>query len=67
MGACSARVGQALNLTIYDIDYEKEEVWLMDPTSTSQDLYRNNRKKWLFEKYGIDIVRDKEHNCQTKC
>lgn len=62
MGACSARIGQALNLTLYDIDYEKEEVWLMDSTSTSQDLYGNNRKKWLFEKYGIDIVRDKEHN-----
>lgn len=62
MGACSARVGQALNLTIYDIDFEKEEVWLLDPTSTAKDIYGNNRKKWLFEKYGIDIIRDKEHN-----
>lgn len=62
MGACSARVGQALNLTLYDIDFEKEEVWLMDPTSTAIDIYGNNRKKWLFDKYGIDIVHDKEHN-----
>ncbi len=62
MGACSARVGQAVNLTIYDIDFEKEEVWLIDPTSTRTDIYGHSRRKWLFSKYGINIERDKEHN-----
>lgn len=62
MGACSARIGQAINLTLYDIDYEKEEVWLLDPSSDFVDIYGNYRKKWLFNRYGIDVNKDKEHD-----
>ncbi|WP_294966263.1 tyrosine-type recombinase/integrase [Sulfurimonas sp.] len=65
MGACSARIGQAINLTLYDIDYEKEDIWLLDPTLDYQDIYGNYRKQWLLNRYGIDIQRDKEHNDLT--
>jgi integrase len=65
MGACSARIGQAINLTLYDIDFENEEIWLLDPTSDNQDIYGNFRKKWLFNTYGIDTNLDKEHNDLT--
>lgn len=65
MGACSARIGQAINLTLYDIDFEKEEVWLLDPTSDYIDIYGHYRKQWLLQKYGIDTNTDKEHNDLT--
>lgn len=65
MGACSARIGQAINLTLYDIDFEQEEVWLLDPSSDYIDIYGNYRKQWLFQKYGIDTNTDKEHNDLT--
>lgn len=61
-GACSARIGQALNLTIYDVDYEKQEVWLIDPKSDDKDIYGNKRVKWLKEEYNIDVRFDKPHN-----
>lgn len=62
MGACSARIGQAINLTLYDIDYEKEDVWLLDPSSDYIDIYGHYRKQWLYKRYGIDVEQDKEHN-----
>jgi len=63
-GAASARIGQALNLTLYDIDYDKQEVWLIDPKSDDRnDIYGNKRRIWLNEEYGIDILKsDCEHN-----
>lgn len=65
MGSCSARIGQAVSLTLYDVDFGQNEVWLLDPTSDDKDIYGNNRNKWLFSKYGIDIKHDKEHNNLT--
>ncbi len=62
-GACSARIAQALNLTLYDIDYENEEVWLLDPKSDNVDIYGNKRRVWLKEEYGIDMLATgHEHN-----
>lgn len=61
-GACSARIGQTLNLTIYDLDYAKKEVWLLDPKSDDRDIYQNKRNKWLKEKYNIDVRYTFPHN-----
>ena len=61
-GACSARIGQALNLTMYDIDYEKEEIWLLNPKNDDEDIYGNQRRVWLKEEYDIDVNGDCEHN-----
>ena len=62
-GACSARIGQALNLTLYDIDYENQEVWLLDPKSDNIDIYGNKRRVWLNEEYQIDMSQENnEHN-----
>ena len=61
-GACSARIGQALNITLYDIDYDSQEVWLIDPKSDDRDIYGNRRRVWLKEEYGIDMTIEGEHN-----
>jgi len=62
-GACAARIGQALNLTFYDLDYTSENVWLIDPFSNEQLGYRRKgRKSFLKNEYGIEIESDKEHN-----
>lgn len=62
-GATSARIGQALNLTLYDIDYENEEVWLIAPKSDAKDIYGNTRIVWLKEEYHIDMLDEThEHN-----
>lgn len=61
-GACSARIGQTLNLTIYDLDYEKKDVWLFDPQGDDIDLNGNVRSQWLLEEYGIDTIKDKPHS-----
>ena len=61
-GACSARIGQALNATIYDIDYDKKEVWLLDPKGDDKDIYENKRSKWLKQEYNIDTRYNKPHN-----
>ncbi len=61
-GACSARIGQALNLTLYDIDYEKKEVWLIDPKSDDAGLNGISRRVWLKDEYGIDMTVDNPHN-----
>jgi len=62
-GACGTRIGQALNLTLYDIDYENQEVWLLDPKSDNIDIYGNKRRVWLNEEYQIDISQENnEHN-----
>ncbi|WP_457560776.1 tyrosine-type recombinase/integrase [Caminibacter sp.] len=61
-GACGARIGQALNLTIYDIDYDNQEVWLISPLSEEKDLRGLPRKQWLLEEYGIDAETTPPHN-----
>lgn len=61
-GACSARIGQALNLTLYDIDYERKEVWLLDPKSDDAGLDGRTRRVWLKEEYGIDTEEENGHN-----
>ena len=62
-GVCSARIGQALNLTLYDIDYDKKDVWLLDPKGDSLDVYGNKRRVWLKEEYTIDMLDPNEiHN-----
>jgi integrase len=61
-GACAARVGQALNLTLYDIDYDKEEIWLVDPKSDTLDIYGNKRRPWLKNEYDIDMLTKNIHN-----
>ncbi len=62
-GACSARIGQALNLTLYDIDYRQKELWLLDPKSDYEDIYGNKRRVWLKEEYEIKIENKScEHN-----
>ena len=48
-GICSARIGQALNLTLYDIDYSNKDVWLLKPNSDYIDMYGNTRRVWLKE------------------
>jgi len=61
-GACSARIGQALNLTLYDIDYENLDVWLIDPKSDEKDIYSNKRREWLKSEYDINMLSENEHN-----
>lgn len=61
-GACSSRIGQALNITLYDIDYDKKEVWLLDPKSDYPDIYGNKRREWLRLEYNIDAEGQNEHN-----
>lgn len=61
-GASSARIGQALNLTLYDIDYDRQEVWLLDPKSDDKDIYGNKRVVWLKKEYGIDMNTKNIHN-----
>lgn len=62
-GACSARIGQVLNLTFYDLDYNSKNVWLIDPFSNEQlGCHGLGRKKFLAEEYDIKIDIDKEHN-----
>jgi len=62
-GASSARIGQALNLTLYDIDYENNEVYLLDPKSDNKDVYGNKRRVWLKDEYGIDMLQEgHQHN-----
>jgi len=62
-GGASARIGQALNFTLYDVDYDKQKVWLVDPTTDlSCGLIKISRRKWMDEKYRIDADRDKPHS-----
>lgn len=61
-GVTSARIGQILNLTMYDINYDSKQVMLIDPKSDEQDFYGRKRKHWLLEKYNIDISKASIHN-----
>ena len=61
-GACGARIGQALNLTLYDIDFDKQEVWLISPLSEEKDLRGLNRRQWLLDEYNIDAETTSPHN-----
>lgn len=63
-GACGARIGQALNLTLYDIDFNNEEVWLISPLSDEKDFRGVSRRKWLLSEYGIDAETTPPHNAQ---
>ncbi len=61
-GACSARVGQALNLTLYDFDYANKNVWLIDPRSNNQlGIQGVSRYQFLKDMYNIDAKIDKPH------
>lgn len=58
--ACGARVSQALNLTIYDVDCKNEKVYLVDPLTENKPIDCNNivfmeqkGRKTLLEQYGI--------------
>jgi len=62
-GVCSARISQALNLTLYDLDYSSKNVWLIDPFSNEQlGFHGTGRRKFLTLEYNINITDDKEHN-----
>ncbi len=61
-GACSGRIGQVLNLTAYDIDYEKKEVWLYDPRSDYEDFRGRKRVSWLKDEYNIILTKNSPHN-----
>jgi len=62
-GACSARIGQTLNLTFYDMDYTSQNVWLIDPFSNEQlGFHGIGRKIFLEKNYNINIDINKEHN-----
>jgi len=61
-GACSSRIGQALNMTLYDIDYDKEEIWLVNPKVDDEDLYGKKRRQWLKSEYNIDMSKKNSHN-----
>ncbi|WP_304546000.1 tyrosine-type recombinase/integrase [Sulfurimonas microaerophilic] len=58
---CSARIGQTLNLTTNDIDFENQDVWLISPQSDTQDIYGKSRRKWLLDEYRIDTTVTKPH------
>ncbi len=61
-GSCSARISQALNLTLYDIDYDRKMVWLIDPNTNNQlGCTGIGRKLFLKENYNIDTSQDKAH------
>ena len=62
-GACSARVSQVLNLTLYDFDYENKHVWLIDPRNNDQlGIHGIGRKTFLTDVYNIDATKDKPHS-----
>lgn len=72
-GACSARVAQALSLTIYDIDLENERVYLTDPLSNSVPhdpdgvvLKSQPPRRELLRKYGIDFAVGRYKSIQFK-
>lgn len=61
-GACSARASQVLNLTLYDIDYVNQRIWLIDPRSNDQlGLHGVGRKNFLKDVYNINASKDKPH------
>ena len=61
-GACSARASQVLNLTLYDIDYVNQRVWLIDPRSNDQlGLHGVGRKNFLKDVYNINAAKNKPH------
>lgn len=65
MGGTSARISQALNLTIYDIDYENRQVYLSDPVvddPSQMGFLGETRRRWLMSEYGIDAQNQHPHN-----
>lgn len=61
-GACSARISQALNLTVYDLNFDSKDVWLIDPRSDDQlGFHGFGRKSFLRDVYKIDCSKDKPH------
>lgn len=73
-GAASARVGQALSLTKFDVDMRNKKVYLVDPTTNRVpvDQYgdalfeQRPRKELLADDYGIDFRAGKYKNIQFK-
>lgn len=62
-GTCSARRNQALNLTLYDIDYVSKNIWLVDPVSEDQlGFHGVKRKSFLRSEYMIDAASDYPHS-----
>ncbi|MFY9073105.1 hypothetical protein [Aliarcobacter butzleri] len=62
-GACSGRISQVLNLTLYDFDYKNKHVWLIDPRSNDQlGIHGIGRKTFLQDVYNIDAAKDKPHS-----
>jgi len=65
MGGTSARVSQALNLTIYDIDYDNRQVYLSDPViddPSQVGFLGETRRRWLKREYSIDAQNQHPHN-----
>lgn len=67
-GASAARRSQALNLTLYDIDYghdnriQNKRIWLIDPISNNQLGFQGiGRKDFLMHEYNINCAVDKAH------
>lgn len=61
-GATSARVGQALSLTMFDVDMQNKKVYLVDPRTDrvptneyGEDLFGQQSRKRLLAEYGIDF------------
>jgi len=73
-GAASARVGQALSLTKFDVDMQNKKVYLVDPRTNRVpfDQYgdalfgQKPRKELLAADYGIDFRAGKYKNIQFK-
>lgn len=65
LGGTSARIGQALNLTNYDIDFNNKKVYLSDPTIDDPDqigYLGETRRKWLLTNYNIKAKSQYPHD-----
>jgi len=72
-GAASARIGQALSLTKYDIDMHNKRVYLVDPRTTrvpldpyGNALFGQKPRSELLKEYRIDFNVGKYLNIQFK-
>ena len=72
-GATSARIGQALSLTKFDIDMQNKRVYLVDPCTASvpfephgNALFDQEPRNKLLKEYGINFNVGKYKNVQFK-
>lgn len=72
-GAASARIGQALSLTKFDIDMSNKKVYLVDPRSErvpldsdGNALFGQDPRSKLLKRYGISFNSGKYLNIQFK-